>query len=81
MYTDGSTLKSHGKQGDNHAGITPSALLRHIKTIAPRKIMCGKKDPALASTQVISVIDLLTCPMFKGMLSQPLKLQCNVVVC
>ena len=80
MYTHGSTLKSHGKQGDNHAGITPSALLRHINTIAPQKIMC-KKDPALAPTQVISVIDLLICPMCKGMLSQPLKLQCNVVVC
>ena len=36
MYTYGSTLKSHGKQGDNHAGITKSALLRHINTIAPR---------------------------------------------
>ena len=50
MYTHGSTLKSHGKQGDNHTGITPSALLRHINTTAPRKIMCGKKDPALAPT-------------------------------
>ena len=43
--------------------------------------MGGKNDPALAPTQVISVIDLLTCPMCKGMLSQPLKLHCDVVVC
>ena len=43
--------------------------------------MCGKKDPVLAPTQVISVIDVLTCPMCKGMLSQPLRLHCNVVVC
>ncbi|KAL5469048.1 hypothetical protein EMCRGX_G030239 [Ephydatia muelleri] len=39
------------------------------------------KEPQLASTQVLSVMDLLTCPICKGMLSQPLKLHCNAVVC
>ena len=43
--------------------------------------MCHRKEPQLASTQVLSVMDLLTCPICKGMLSQPLKLHCNAVVC
>ena len=62
-------------------GITPKALLRHVNTIAPPKVVCHRKEPLLAPTQVLSVMDLLTCPMCKGKLSQPLKLHCNVVVC
>ena len=73
-------LKEPRKPG-RQPGVTPSALLHHINTIAPQKIMGGKNDPALAPTQVISVIDLLKFPMCKGMLSQPLKLHCDVVVC
>ena len=43
--------------------------------------MRHRKEPLLAKTQVISVMDLLRCAMCKGVVSQPLKLHCNAVAC
>ncbi|KAL5496438.1 hypothetical protein EMCRGX_G012721 [Ephydatia muelleri] len=71
----------HKQKPGRQPGITPNALLHHVNTIAPPKVVCHRKEPQLASTQVLSVMDLLTCPICKGMLSQPLKLHCNAVLC
>ena len=62
-------------------GVTPNALLDYINTIAPPKVVCHRREPQLAPSQVLSVTDLLKCQMCEQMLVQPLTLHCNAVVC
>ena len=70
-------LKEAQKPGQQ-PGITPKALLCYVNTIAPPKVVCHRKELLLAPIQALSVMDLLTCPICKGMLLQSLKLHWNV---
>ena len=73
----GGNPKKPGRQ----PGGSPNALLDHINTIAPPKVVCHRREPQLAPTQVLPVTVLLMCQMCEQMLVQPLTLHCNAVVC
>ena len=52
--------RSNPQKPGRQPGVTPNALLDHINTIAPPKVVCHRREPP---TQVLPVTDLLKCQM------------------
>ena len=62
-------------------GSSPANIVQHIKAIAPPKIIQNPNQPPLATTQVLSAIDELMCPICLDVLGQPIQLPCDRLVC
>ena len=61
-------------------GSTPADTVQHIKAIAPQKVIKNPNQPLLATTQVLSAMDELICPICLDVLRQPIQLPCDRLV-
>ena len=55
--------------------------MEHIKAVMPGRIIHSATQPALATTQLLSAIEELQCPICFGVLQQPMQLPCDRFVC
>ena len=62
-------------------GSSPANIVQHIKAIAPPRIIQNPNQPPLATTQMLSAIDKLMCPICLDVLGQPIQLPCDRLVC
>ena len=76
MARGGKSTKVSKHQG-RPRGAGPSVLIDHIKSIAPRT----SPLPQPSETQTLSAIDHLKCPVCLEILSQPVQLPCQSLVC
>ena len=62
-------------------GSTTADTVQHIKIVAPQKFLQNPNQPPLATTQMLSAVDELMCPICLDVLGQPIQLPCDRLVC
>ena len=55
--------------------------MEHIKAVMPGRIIHSPTKPALATTQLLSAIEELQCPICLDVLQQAMQLPCDRFVC
>ena len=69
------------KAPKTYPGNTPAEIVEHIKAVSPPPTIKHPIQPPLSSTQILSVMSELECSICLGVLSQPMQLPCDRLVC
>ena len=64
-----------------YSGNTPAEIVEHIMAVSPPSIIKNPIQPPLAATQILSVMSELECSICLGVLTQPMHLPCDRLVC
>ena len=69
------------KAPKTYPGNTHAEIVVHIKAVSPPPTIKHPIQPRLSATQILSVVSELECSICLGVLTQPMQLPCDRLVC
>ena len=66
--------KARWAKPEQSAISSPEDIVKHIRVVAPPRIIKAPTQPAMPKAQVLTVVHELECPVCLGVMKQPIQL-------